>query len=109
MEGLTVPYPPAGPPNIPLQVPGGGGGGAGVLPAQHMVPGNARVLNFLFFFFWLLFFIFYFHFLGPHLQHMEVPRATGGIEAAAAGLHHSNAGSEPHLQRTLQLVATPDP
>ena len=46
-----------------------------------------------------------------------VPEAYGGsqarglIGAAAAGLHqsHSNAGSEQHLQTTLQLTATPDP
>ena len=37
--------------------------------------------------------------------------ARGQIRAAVAGLHysHSNAGSEPHLQPTLQLVVTPDP
>ena len=35
----------------------------------------------------------------------------GQIEAAAAGLHHScsNTGSEPYLQPTPQLMATPDP
>ena len=45
------------------------------------------------------------------------PRACGGsqarglIGAAAAGLHHShsNAKSEPCLQPTPQLTATPDP
>ena len=45
------------------------------------------------------------------------PAAYGGsqardpIQAAAAGLghSHSNVGSEPHLQPTLQLMATPDP
>ena len=31
------------------------------------------------------------------------------IRAAAASLHHSNAGSEPYLQPTPQLTATPDP
>ena len=38
-------------------------------------------------------------------------QATGQIRAAATGLHqsHSNTGSEPHLQTTPQLVATPDP
>ena len=37
---------------------------------------------------------------------------TGGpIGAAATGLHqsHSNTGSEPRLQPTPQLTATPDP
>ena len=45
--------------------------------------------------------------LGPHLQHMEVPRP--GIESAtAADLYqsHSNATSEPHLQPAPQLKAT---
>jgi len=38
-------------------------------------------------------------------------QARGQIRAAAAGLHHShsNAGSELHLQPTLQLAAKPDP
>ena len=37
-------------------------------------------------------------------------QARGQIGATAAGLHHShnNAGSEPHLQPTSQLTATPD-
>ena len=38
-------------------------------------------------------------------------QARGWIGAATAGLHHShsNLGSEPHLQPTPQLTATPDP
>ncbi|RKM63539.1 hypothetical protein C0984_19550, partial [Clostridioides difficile] len=38
-------------------------------------------------------------------------QARGLIGAIAAGLHHShsNTGSEPHLQPTPQLTATPDP
>jgi len=45
------------------------------------------------------------YFLGPQVQHMDVPRA------AAAGLHHSHssAGSILHLQPTLQHMAMPDP
>ena len=39
-------------------------------------------------------------------------QARGLIRATAAGLHqspsHSNAGSEPRLQPTPQLTATPD-
>ena len=37
-------------------------------------------------------------------------QARGPIEAAATGLRqsHSNAGSEPRLQPTPQLTATPD-
>ena len=46
-----------------------------------------------------------------------IPSAYGGsqarglIRATAASLHqsHSNSGSEPHLQPTPQLTATPDP
>ena len=38
-------------------------------------------------------------------------QARGRIGAVAAGLRqsHSNARSEPHLQPTSQLTATPDP
>ena len=38
-------------------------------------------------------------------------QARGRIGAVATGLHqsHSNAGSEPRLQPTPQLTATPDP
>ena len=38
-------------------------------------------------------------------------QARGLIGAAATSLHqsHSNAGSEPRLQPTAQLTATPDP
>ena len=41
----------------------------------------------------------------------ESSQVRGQIRAAAAGLHHShsNAGSEPYLQPTPQLMATPDP
>ena len=61
-------------------------------------------LNFFFFFLSL-------PFLGP------LPAAYGGSQAGgltgavAAGLHqrHSNSGSEPRLQPTSQLTATPDP
>ena len=59
---------------------------------------------FLFFFFWSFF-------------KRDTPAAYGGsqarglIGAEAAGLYHShsNLGSEPHLQPTPQLMATPDP
>ena len=46
-------------------------------------------------FFLSLAFFFFFLFLGPHLQHMEVPRLGGQIRAAAAGLLYSlnNTGS----------------
>lgn len=38
-------------------------------------------------------------------------QARGQIRAVAAGLHHShsNAGSEPRMRPTPQLIATPDP
>ena len=38
-------------------------------------------------------------------------QAKDQIGAVATGLHHShsNVGSEPHLQPTPQLTATPDP
>lgn len=40
---------------------------------------------------------------------MEFPRLGVKIGATAAGLHHSNAGSEPHLQPIAQLMGIPDP
>ena len=36
-------------------------------------------------------------------------QARGHIGAVAASLHHSNAGSEPHLRPTPQLTETLDP
>ena len=53
---------------------------------------------------------FFFHFLGC-FRDMGVSQARGPIGAVAASLRqsHSNAGSEPHLQPTPQLTATPDP
>ena len=53
----------------------------------------------------------FFSFLWAYLQHMKVPRLGSQIGAAAAGLHHSynNAGSNPHLQPMLKLVAMRDP
>ena len=61
----------------------------------------------------MFFFFFFFVFL---LFLWATPSAYGGsqargrIGAVAAGLHqsHSNAGSEPRLQPTPQLTATPD-
>ena len=44
-------------------------------------------------------FFFFFCFLGPHPQHMEVPKLGVEIGATAAYLHHShsNVGFEPCL------------
>ena len=59
--------------------------------------GKEQGCFFSFFFLSFLSFVF----LGPHLQHMEVPQARGRIGAAAAGQHHShsNAGSLNHWAR----------
>ena len=56
-----------------------------------------------------VFFFFFFFRATPTAY--EVSQARGQIGAAAAGLHHShnNAGSEPHLLTTPQLIATLDP
>ena len=57
--------------------------------------------------FFLLFFAF---FLGPHSPHMEVPRL--GVESELQLLADATAiatGSEPRLQCTPQVTATPDP
>ena len=59
-----------------------------------------HIKKFFFFVFWPL--------LGRSRSIWRFPRLIG---AAAARLcqSHSNAGSEPHLQPTPQLMATPDP
>ena len=79
------------------------------MPLKPSGPGLLFVGSFVLFLF-LFFFVF-----------LSFPRATpaayggsqarGLIGAVAAGLHqsHSNAGSEPRLQPTPQLMATPDP
>ena len=57
------------------------------------------------------FFFFFFGLFRATLVVYGSSQARGQIRALAAGVcqHHSNAGSEPHLQPTPQLRATPDP
>ena len=66
---------------------------------------NIESISFIFNFF----FVFY-AFRAAPVAHGG-SQARGPIGAAAAGLHqsHSKAGSEPRLQPTPQLMATPDP
>ena len=54
--------------------------------------------------------LFFFFFLGPHLWYMKITR-LGVKSVTVASLHHSHSdsGSEPHLQSTLQLMAVLDP
>ena len=54
---------------------------------------------------------FFFIFLGLHPWHNGGSQARCWIRALAPCLHHShsNAGPEPHLQPTPQLMAMPDP
>ena len=58
-------------------------------------------------------FIFYFYFAFSRATPVAHggSQARGRVGAVAAGLHqsHSILGSEPHLQPTLRLTATPDP
>ena len=56
-------------------------------------------------------FICFVYFLGLHPWYNGSSQSRGGIRTAAASLHHShsNAGSEPQLQPTPQLMAMPDP
>ena len=53
----------------------------------------------------------FFVFLGPHLQHMEVPKlgVQSELQPLAYTTFHSNSGSELHPQPTPQLTATQDP
>ena len=57
--------------------------------------------------FFSFFFSLFFVFLGPHQQHMEVPRLGVKSGAVATGLchSHSKARSEPHMWPTPQLTA----
>ena len=65
----------------------------------------------------LFIFIYLFIYFGLFAISWAAPSAYGGsqiggrIGATAAGLRqsHSNSGSEPRLQPTPQLTATPDP
>ena len=67
-------------------------------------------IYFIFYFYLFLFFFFVFlPFLGPLPAAYGGSQARGQIRAVAAGLHHSNAGSELRLQPTPQLTATPYP
>ena len=52
-----------------------------------------------------------FGFLGPHPQHMEVPRLGVQLELQLLAYATSTATQdpEPHLQPTPQLMAMPDP
>ena len=56
------------------------------------------------------FFFLFFGFSSAALMAYGGSQARGRIGAVATSLHqsHSNAGSEPHLQPTPQLTATPD-
>ena len=65
---------------------------------------SSRSLPASFFFFLIVFLAF----PGPLLQHMEVPR-IGVQSELLLPQSHSNAGSEPHLQLTPQLMTMPDP
>ena len=64
--------------------------------------------TYIFVYFYLFIFIFFYFFRAAPEAYGD-SQARGGIRATAAGLHHphSNAKSEPHLQPTPQLTATP--
>ena len=63
------------------------------------------------FFFVVVFFVFFLPFSRAAPTAYGGSQASGPIGAAAAGLRqsHSDVGSQPRLQSTLQLTATPDP
>ena len=69
----------------------------------------SHLWSYSFFFFFCLFCLFAFFRAAPVAYGDS--QARGLIGAVAAGLHHShsNTRSEPHLQPTPLLKATPDP
>ena len=72
---------------------------------------KGSILTSLFNFIYLFIYLFLVFFLRAVPMAFVSSQARGQNRAAAAGLHHShsNAGSEPHLQPTLQFMATWDP
>ena len=77
----------------------------GVTVCKDEVGDNLLFLKLMFFFF------FFFLLYRATLVAYGGSQAMGPIGAVAAGLchSHSNLGSEPSLQPTPQLMATPDP
>ena len=76
------------------------------LPEPRGVHSPHEFLNFFF-----LFFFFFFGLFRASPTAYGSSQARGRIAAVAANLHHSpsNWGSEPCLQPTPQVMATPDP
>ena len=72
--------------------------------------GTPIIVRFLMFYFIFLFFCLFLLFLWAAPAAYGGSQARGPIRAVATGLRqsHSNAGSEPRLQPTPQLTATPD-
>ena len=64
---------------------------------------------FLFILFIYLFGLFAISWAAPAAYGVSQARGLIGAVAASLRQSHSNAGSEPHLQPTPQLTATPDP
>ena len=69
--------------------------------AQFLGPSALAPTIFLFIYLFIL------SFLGPHQWHMEVPRI--GVESELWPPAYTKARSEPRLQPTPQLTATPGP
>ena len=84
-----------------MQSPCGASGNGGAVFSVVVISGRRD---------WLFFFVF-FAFSRAAPMACGGSQARGPIGVAAAGLRqsHSNAQSEPRLQPTPQLMATPDP
>ena len=74
----------------------------------HLVRGGSQSCVFLFFVFFV-FCLFAFSRAAPVAYGGAQARGQIGAVAASLCQIHSNAGSEPRLQPTPQLTATPDP
>ena len=79
--------------------------------SHFMILYSFNFVIFIYFYFLFYFFFVFLPFLGPLPAAYGGSQARGRIGAIAAGLcqSHSNTGSEPPLQPTPKLMATPDP
>ena len=80
----------------------------GVLDATYS-RNNSKLIPFIDYFFNTLTGLFFFFRATPEVYGDSQARGPIGATAASLRYSHSNAGSEPRLRPTPQVMATPDP